>query len=76
MICYWILYNSELHDIVTLYPVLLAQLNQEGSNGLIMWLGWRRYGKTPWKHLLGILRRRWEINSEMHLRENDCEEGR
>jgi hypothetical protein len=32
-----------------------------------MWLGWRRHGKTSWKHLLGMLRRIWEINSKMHL---------
>lgn len=55
---------------------MLAQSNQEGSNGLIMWLGWRRHGKTSWKHLLGIPRRKWEINNKMHIRENDCEEGR
>jgi len=38
MICFWILHSHKLHDILTLYAVLLAQLNQEGSNGLIMWL--------------------------------------
>jgi len=61
MICFWVLHSHKLHDILTLYPVLLAQLNQEGSNGLIMWLGWRRHGKTSWKHLLGMLRRKWVI---------------
>lgn len=71
MICYWLLHCHKLHDIV-----LLAQLKQEGSNGLIMWLGWRRQGKISWKHLLGIPRTKWEINSKMHLMENECEEGR
>jgi hypothetical protein len=41
-----------------------------------MWLVWRRHDKTSWKHLLGILRRKWEIKNKMHVRENDCEEGR
>jgi len=76
MICFWILHSHKLHDILTLYPVLFAQLNQEGSNGLIMWLVWRRHDKTSWKHLLGIPRRKWEIKNKMHVRENDCEEGR
>jgi len=58
MICFWILHSHKLHDLLTLHPVLLAQLNQEGSNGLLMWLWWRRHGKTSWKHLLGIPRRK------------------
>lgn len=74
MIYFWILRSHKLHDILTLYPVLLAQLNQEDSNGLL--IGWRRHGKTSWKHLLGVPRRKWERNTKMHLRENDCEEGR